>query len=133
MKLEARKAIAPVATRAVTIALEIAKNATSVQTVISAFGSITEIASSATAQEDAGLAPVVAVAIAKGEANIENDRLVKRVFVLLAVLSRRLGPRLIPFIKKFTAFTVAVASRMLKLPTLRASPLSFGLALFCVS
>jgi len=121
MKLEARKLIAPVATRAVNIALEIARNASSVGTVMAAFASIADIAGSATAQEDAALAPVVAVAIAKGEANLDDNRLVKRVFALLSVLSRRLGPRLIPFIKKFTAFTVAVASRMLKLPKSRAS------------
>lgn len=122
MKIEARKVIAPVAIRAVAIALDIAKTSTSTTTVMAAFASIAEIAKSATAQEDAGLGPVVAVAIAKGEAGVDNDRLVKRVFVLLAVLSRRLGPRLIPHIKKFTGFTVAVATRLLKLPKPRTSP-----------
>lgn len=122
MKIEARKVIAPVAIRAVAIALDIARTSTSTTTVMAAFASIAEIAKSATAQEDAGLGPVVAVAIAKGEAGVDNDRLVKRVFVLLAVLSRRLGPRLIPHIKKFTGFTVAVATRLLKLPKPRTFP-----------
>ncbi|CED85640.1 Uncharacterized conserved protein [Phaffia rhodozyma] len=114
MKTKARKDISPALITALASSLKIVESDEIESDLCQVLETIKAIASTATPLEDPSLAQAVGTLIARGKRSQNSANVQTKIFSVLAVINRRIGPRLIPYIKPIIVFSTEIIDQNLR-------------------